>query len=54
MWLSGHGGEGGDDFLEAGFDVGGGGWAGGVGVSCVCAGDGVAVVAFDPGEGGVA
>ena len=42
--LAGHGGEGGGDFLEAGFDVGGGGWSGVVGVSCVGAGDAVAVV----------
>jgi hypothetical protein len=52
--LAGHGGEGGGDFLESGFDVGGGGWSGVVGVSGVGAGDSVAEVAFDPGGGGVA
>ena len=54
VWLAGHGGEGGGDFLEAGFDVGGGCWSGVVGVSGVGAGDPVAEVAFYPGEGGVA
>ena len=54
MWLSGHGGEGGGDGLEVGFDVGGGGGADAVGVAGVGAGDAVAEVAFDPGEGGVA
>jgi hypothetical protein len=51
--LAGHGGEGGGDFLEAGFDVGGGGWSGVVGVAGVGAGDSVSEVAFDPGEGEV-
>jgi hypothetical protein len=51
VWLSGHGGEGGGDFLEVGFDVGGGGGSGGVGVAGVGAGDAVAEVALDPGEG---
>jgi hypothetical protein len=32
-WSAGHGGECGGDFLQAGFDVGGGGWSGGVGVA---------------------
>jgi hypothetical protein len=51
--FSGHGGQGGGDFVEAGFDVGGGGGSGGVGVAGEGAGDAVAEVAFDPGEGGV-
>jgi hypothetical protein len=46
------GGEG--DVVEVGFDVGGGGVVGGVGVAGVGVGGGVAEVAFDPGEGGVA
>jgi hypothetical protein len=50
----GHGDEGGGDLLKTGFDVGGGGRSGGVGVSGVGAGDAVAVVAFYPGECGVA
>jgi hypothetical protein len=53
MWLAGHCGQGGGDFLEVGFDDGGG-WAGAVGVAGIGAGYGVAVVAFDAGEGGVA
>jgi hypothetical protein len=53
MRLAGHGGEGGGDFLEVGFDVGGGGWSGGVGVAGVGVGVAVAEVSFDPGEGGV-
>lgn len=52
--LSGHGDEGGGDLLETGFDVGGGGWSGGVGMPGVGPCDSVAVVSFDPGEGGVA
>lgn len=51
MWLAGHGGECGGHFLEIGFDVGGGGGSGVVGVAG--AGDAVAVVAFDPGQCGV-
>jgi hypothetical protein len=47
-------GGGGGDFLEAGFDVGGRGGSGGVGVSGVVAGYAVGEVAFDPGQCGVA
>jgi hypothetical protein len=54
VWLAGHGGEGGGDFLEVGFDVGGGCGSGGVGVAGVGAGDAVAEVPFDPGQCGVA
>lgn len=46
--MAGHGGEGGGDFLEAGFDVGGGCWSGRVGVSGVGAGNAVAGVSFRP------
>jgi hypothetical protein len=55
VWFAGECGERAGDLVEAGADVGGGG-AGlvpGVGVSGVGAGDGVAEVAFDPGQGGV-
>jgi hypothetical protein len=45
--------QGGGDGLEVGFDVGGGGGAGVVSVAGVGAGDAVAEVAFDPGQGGV-
>jgi hypothetical protein len=41
---------GGGDGLEVGFDGGGCGRAGAVGVAGVCAGDSVAVVALDPGQ----
>jgi hypothetical protein len=54
VWLAGQGGEGGGDGGEVGFDVGGGGCVLVVGVAGVGAGDAVAKVAFDPGEGGVA
>lgn len=54
VWFVGHGDQGGGDVLEGGFDVGGGGWAGGVGVAGVGAGDAVAEVAFDPGQGRMA
>jgi hypothetical protein len=52
--LAGHGCKGGGDVVEVGLDVGGGGGPGAVGVSGVGACDAVAVVAFDPGECGVA
>jgi hypothetical protein len=51
--LAGHGREGGGDLVEGGLDVGGGGCSGGVGVAGVGAGDAVAEVTFDPGQGGV-
>jgi hypothetical protein len=54
MRLAGHDGQGGGHLLQTGLDVGSGGWPGVVGVSGVGAGDPVAEVAFDPGEGGVA
>ena len=54
MGLSSHDSQSGGDLLEAGLDVGGGGWSGVVGVSGVGAGDSVPEVPFDPGEGGVA
>jgi hypothetical protein len=44
--VAGHGVEGGRDFLEAGFDVGGGCWSGRVGVSGVGAGNAVTEVSF--------
>lgn len=44
----------GGDFVEVGFDVGGGGATGVGAVAGVCAGEGVAEGAFYPGEGGVA
>jgi len=53
--FAGDGGEGGGDFVEVCGDVGGGCACVVVaGVAGVGAGDGVAVVAFDPGQGGVA
>ena len=54
MGLAGHGGQGGGDGGQVGFDVGGGGWAGGVGVSGVRAGDAIAEMTLDPGQRGVA
>ncbi|MBV8809410.1 MAG: hypothetical protein JO033_12120, partial [Acidobacteriaceae bacterium] len=52
--FAGEGRERGGDFGEVGADVGGGGArVGAVGVPGVGAGDGVAEVAFDPGECGV-
>jgi hypothetical protein len=52
--FTGEGGECSGDFVELGADVGGGGWSSGAGVAGVGAGYAVAVVAFDPGDGGVA
>jgi hypothetical protein len=55
VWLASERGQCGGDFGEGGADVGGGGAgvAVAVGVSGVGAGDGVAVVSFHPGQGGV-
>jgi hypothetical protein len=50
----GEGGEGDGEVVDVGVEVGGCGAVGFVVVSGVFVGDGVAVVAFDPGEGGVA
>jgi hypothetical protein len=52
--FAGEGGEGGGDVVDVGVEVGGRGGVGFVVVAGVFVGDGVAVVAFDPGEGGVA
>ena len=54
MGFPGHRGQCGGDGLQVGFDVGGGGGARAVGVAGVGACDAVAVVAFDPGQCGVA
>ena len=56
QWVrfAGEGGQGCGDFMDGGLDVGGGGCVVvGVGVAGVFAGDGVAEVAFDPGQVGV-
>src|SRR6266496_2233435 len=50
----GHGGQGGGDVVDVGLDVGGGGVVGGVVVSGVGVGDGIAKIPFDPRQGGVA
>jgi hypothetical protein len=54
MTLAGKTGQGRGEVMNIGVEVGGCGGVGAVVVACVGVGDGVAVVAFDPGEGGVA